>query len=99
MAESGPCAYDYIVVGGGSAGCVVASRLCDSGRYSVLLLEAGGSDRKLQFMVPASILQLQLTDEFNWAYPSEPDPSRNGRSDGWAAGKVLGGSGSINGMV
>jgi choline dehydrogenase len=91
--------FDYVVVGGGSAGCVVASRLCESGRYSVLLLEAGGSERKLRFMVPASVLQLQLTSEHDWAFPAEPDPSRNGRAEGWAAGKVLGGSGSINGMV
>jgi len=48
--------YDYVVVGGGSAGCVVASRLSESGRHSVLLLEAGGSDRKLRFMLPASLL-------------------------------------------
>ena len=95
----GAVEYDYIVVGGGSAGCVVAARLSESGRSSVLLLEAGGSDRKLRYMVPASILQLQLTGDCNWAYPSEPDPTRNNRSDGWAAGKVLGGSGSINGMV
>ncbi len=91
--------YDYVVVGGGSAGCVVASRLSESGRHSVLLLEAGGSDRKLRFMVPASVLQLQLTSEHDWAFPAEPDPTRNNRTDGWAAGKVLGGSGSINGMV
>jgi choline dehydrogenase len=100
MSELGEAAeYDYVVVGGGSAGCVVAARLSESGRSSVLLLEAGGSDRKLRFMIPASILQLQLSGDCNWAYPAEPDPSRNNRADGWAAGKVLGGSGSINGMV
>ena len=91
--------YDYVVVGGGSAGCVIASRLSENGRHTVLLLEAGGSDRKLRFMVPASVLQLHLTSEHDWAFPAEPDPTRNHRTDGWAAGKVLGGSGSINGMV
>ncbi|MEA2681985.1 MAG: choline dehydrogenase [Chloroflexota bacterium] len=87
------------MVGGGSAGCVVAARLAENGRNSVLLLEAGGSDRKLKFMVPAAVLQLQLTTEHDWAFPAEPDPSRNGRTDAWASGKVLGGSGTINGMV
>ncbi|MBJ7614055.1 MAG: GMC family oxidoreductase N-terminal domain-containing protein [Candidatus Dormibacteraeota bacterium] len=91
--------FDYVVVGGGTAGCVVASRLTEDGRSKVLLLEAGGSDRKLKFMIPASVLQLQLTSEHDWAYPAEPDPTRNDRADGWASGKVLGGSGSINGMV
>ncbi|MGI8608881.1 MAG: GMC family oxidoreductase [Candidatus Dormibacteria bacterium] len=91
--------YDYVVVGGGSAGCVVAARLSEDGRHSVLLLEAGGSDHKIKFMIPAAVLQLQLTSEHDWAFPSEPDPTRNDRAEGWASGKVLGGSGSINGMV
>jgi choline dehydrogenase len=90
--------YDYVVVGGGSAGCAVATRLAERGA-SVILLEAGGSDRGIQFRLPAAVLQLQLTSEHDWAFPGEPDSSRNGRAEGWASGKVLGGSGSINGMV
>ncbi|BCO36266.1 GMC family oxidoreductase [Mycobacterium heckeshornense] len=89
-------AYDYIVVGGGSSGSVVAARLAEAGAQ-VLLLEAGVSDRRIDVRIPAAVgIAYQ---KVNWKYPAEPDPSRTGNPEAWMAGKVMGGSGSINSCV
>ncbi len=89
--------YDYIVAGGGSAGCIVATRLAQAGA-DVLVLEAGPNDhRRLDVTIPAMVTRIYNT--LNWKYPMAPDQSRNGKLDIWAAGKVLGGGGSINGCV
>jgi choline dehydrogenase-like flavoprotein len=88
---------DYIVVGAGSAGCVVASRLSEDGAR-VVLLEAGGSDWHPIIHVPAAVIKLMHHPAFNWNYQSEPEPGTAGRPIAWPRGKVLGGSGSINGM-
>jgi choline dehydrogenase len=87
---------DYVVIGGGSSGCIVASRLAEA-CADVLLLEAGGSDRRLDVLVPAGVAVAY--EKANWKYPAEPDPSRTGSPEAWMAGKVLGGSGSINSCV
>ena len=91
--------YDYIIVGAGSAGCVLANRLSENGRYRVLILEAGGSDRSPWIRVPIGYGRTFADPRFNWMYHTEPDPALAGRAAYWPRGKVLGGSSSINAMV
>jgi choline dehydrogenase len=99
MTERGGEAFDYIVVGAGTAGCVVASRLAQSRKDTVLLLEAGGSDRRFWIRVPVGYGRTFADPRVNWMYRTQPDPELSGRQGYWPRGKVLGGSGSINGMV
>ena len=91
--------FDYIVVGAGSAGCVLANRLSASGRHRVLLLEAGGEDRNIWIHVPIGYAKLFSDARHNWLYSSEPEPELGGRSIIQPRGKVLGGSSSINGLL
>jgi choline dehydrogenase len=91
--------YDYIIIGAGSAGCVLAHRLTETGRDSVLLLEAGGSDRSPWIRVPIGYGRTFADPHFNWMYEAEPDPALNDRRGYWPRGKVIGGSSSINAMV
>jgi choline dehydrogenase len=92
-------AFDYIVVGAGSAGCVLANRLTESGRYRVLLLEAGGADRNPWIHVPLGYGKLFTNPKVNWLYNSEPEPELNNRTVIQPRGRVLGGSSSINGLL
>ncbi|MBV8783329.1 MAG: GMC family oxidoreductase N-terminal domain-containing protein [Gammaproteobacteria bacterium] len=91
--------YDYIVVGAGAAGCVLAARLSESGVHRVLLLEAGGSDRSPWIQVPIGYGRTFNDPRFNWMYQADPDPALNDRRQFFPRGKVLGGSSSINAMV
>jgi choline dehydrogenase len=91
--------FDYIVVGAGSAGCVLANRLTASGKHSVLLLEAGPRDRNIWIHIPLGYGVLFRTPTVNWMYQTEPEPELGGRSVFQPRGKVLGGSSSINGLV
>jgi choline dehydrogenase len=91
--------FDYVIVGAGSAGCVVANRLSEDGRNSVLVLEYGGSDRSVFVQMPAALSIPLNKRKFNWGYYSEPEPHLNGRRIACPRGKALGGSSSINGLV
>jgi choline dehydrogenase len=90
---------DYIIVGGGSAGCVLADRLSECGRFKVLLLEAGPDDRRFRIQLPIGYGLSFFDPAVNWMYRTRPEPTLAGRSGYWPRGKVLGGSGSINAMV
>jgi choline dehydrogenase len=91
--------YDFIIVGAGSAGCVLANRLSADPRFRVLLLEAGGRDWNPWIHVPVGYFKTMHNPNTDWCYKTEPDPGLNGRSIDWPRGKVLGGSSSINGLL
>ena len=92
-------AYDYIIVGAGSAGCVIANRLSEGPDRRVLLVEAGGKDRNSLFRLPMLMGKLFHSGIYNWHYHTEPEEHLNGRSLFWPRGKVLGGTSTINGMI
>jgi choline dehydrogenase len=96
---STPDQFDFIIVGAGSAGCVLASRLSESGRHRVLLLEAGGRDRNVWIHIPLGYGKLFTDPRVNWLYQSEPEPELNNRQIIQPRGKVLGGTSSINGLL
>ena len=96
---SAAVSYEYIIVGAGSAGCVLANRLTENTGATVLLLESGGDDRHPYIQVPIGLGKLQQHRMFDWGYSTEPEPHLNGRQLTVLRGKVLGGSSSINVMA
>lgn len=92
-------AYDYVIVGAGTAGCVLANRLSADGKTRVLLLEAGGSDQIVWIQLPIGYGRTFFDRQINWMYDTQPVPGLGGRESYWPRGKVIGGSGSINAMV
>jgi choline dehydrogenase len=91
--------FDYIVVGAGSAGCVLAARLSENPETNVLLLEAGPADRSIWIHLPIGYGKTMWDKKINWCFYTEPDPNMNGRRIYWPRGKTLGGSSSINGLI
>ena len=91
--------FDYVIVGAGTAGCVLANRLSEDGKTRVLLLEAGGSDQIVWIQLPIGYGRTFFDRQINWMYDTQPVPGLGGRESYWPRGKVIGGSGSINAMV
>ena len=92
--------WDYVIVGAGSAGCVVANRLSADPRKKVLLIESGGSDKSLYIQMPAATYVKAIGNpKFDWNYAVEPDPTTDGQPKTISRGRVMGGCSSINGMI
>jgi choline dehydrogenase len=91
--------FDYVIIGGGSAGCVLANRLSADGRYRIALIEAGGSGRHPSFHIPVGYVWNRAHPRGNWLYYTEPEESSGNRKILWPRGKVLGGSSAINGLL
>lgn len=91
--------WDYIIVGAGSAGCVLANRLSERSRNEVLLIEAGGRDSSPFISIPKGFGRLLRDPRHVWVFPTEPEPGNGGKPEYWVRGKVLGGSSSVNGMI
>ncbi|MFI0842562.1 GMC family oxidoreductase [Mesorhizobium sp. IMUNJ 23232] len=91
--------FDFVIVGAGTAGCLLADRLSRSGKFTVLLLEAGGSDRRFMIRMPIGYGHSFYNPRVNWMYSTGPQEALNGRTSYWPRGKVLGGSSSINAMI
>jgi len=90
---------DYVIVGGGSAGCVLANRLSEDPAVRAILLEAGDDENSFFVKMPSGTFKLIGRERYDWIYPVEPDPTINDRVDVWAGGRMLGGSSAINGLV
>lgn len=99
MAATDMLEADFVIVGAGSAGCVMAARLSEDRNTSVILLEAGGNDSSMWIHIPLGFGKTFADKRVNWCYETEPDPGAGGRKIFWPRGKVLGGSSSINDMV
>ena len=91
--------YDTVIVGAGSAGCLLANRLSADPNHKVLLIEAGGQDDWIWIKIPVGYLFTINNPRTDWCFKTEPDPGLNGRSIHYARGKVIGGSSSINAMI
>ena len=90
---------DYVIIGAGSAGCVLANRLSENGKYSVCLLEAGPPDRNMWIHIPIGYGKTMFNEKLNWGFYTDPDPNMLDRKIYWPRGKTLGGCSSINGLI